>query len=292
MNFKALVIILLSSNILGQVSSKVLPLTEPLSIPISNNLARKNIVQGRNYLVQKDPWSCGIRALFHMLAVEKALKSPDNFEEALKKNLQNKNELKRLYFFWQKNAGYLNSFLKKILIWNRKHPAVNVYDMLNVAELKGLEKKLICLDLANNEINLLGFKIFHHIWRGTKNPAKSEMHRLTHIAKREPKAIYVIANVGEHAVLFAIVNLPNEPATLYVFDSAEQTLKYRLKPENYKKFEHISKLILRNIKKIIKFLTPYVEKLNVSKQKSIATNLPYFRNFLLIPKNSKLQKHD
>jgi hypothetical protein len=198
----------LCSSTFGRINNYVVPSEIPLAMPLAKHLEDQQVTQIRSYLVQHDNWSCGLRTAFHALAIEQALKDPNNFEATLKHNLQNAALLDTLDARYGNNKGLSNNTIEKI------------------AEDFGINHKILCLHAEdNNRIKYLGSisypghaskaevqRIFEH----TKN---QKLQELTDIAKNTPQAVYIVAGSEDHWVLFALVNLPGRPAKLYLIDS-------------------------------------------------------------------------
>ena len=72
-------------------------------IPLESRFQKKNINRLSCRLEQDDNWSCGLRAAFHVIAVEEALKNPENFETNLRNQLSDEKFLFDLEKYAQKN---------------------------------------------------------------------------------------------------------------------------------------------------------------------------------------------
>ena len=239
MNLRLLLLPLLlasGSGALARVANRVLDPREDLFL--SQN---KNVKQVRSYLVQHDNWSCGLRCSFHAIAFERALQSPHNFEAALKQNLQDASLLNRLDSKYGNNHGLSNQ------------------DIMNIAQDFGFAHKITCLGMnKNNQINYLGNVHYNFPWgasQGQLHKIKEEaikqklqgtLKNLTSIAKNAPQAVYFVAGTQGHWILFALVNLPNKPAQLYLIDSCNVGIR----PQR---------------QEYINFFMPYVKEVNNGK---------------------------
>ncbi len=232
-------LLIVIAEIAAKPLSYIISLSKPLVITVTKQFTRHNVIQIRNYLAQADEWSCGLRAVFHALAIEKALKTPRNFKEVLKIGLRNQKALKKLYTQYGKDKG----------LWD--------YHIQRLADKNGIGNKLICLTAKKDEITLLDSK---ETSLDLDDLLHKELNRLMAMVKREPQAIYFVVTVGDHWVLFSLVNLPQRPVTLLVIDSDERSLAH---------FNLYTQEGIANEKKFIRFLRPYLSKLNKDKRSTM-----------------------
>lgn len=186
----------LETGLLGRMCSTRISSQKSLTLPFPPALEKHHVKRLRSFLVQDDDWSCALRSVFHIKAIEDALKDPDHFEEQLKTNLRKKEALHTL----DSSHGIDRGF--------------SPYEIYAVAKKVGLKGKVICLDLEDSSQG-----IYCPLRRKYKKSLKQLLTKLTQCAQKAPCAVYVIAGTDAHAILFAFVNLPHAPARLYMIDS-------------------------------------------------------------------------
>lgn len=196
------------------LNSRVINAQKPLTLPLPSELNKQQIVHIRCFLQQNDPWSCGYRAVFHAIALEKALKSPDKFQEHLKHNLQNTQLLQQVYDSYGYNKGLSNTEMEKIA---RKFSLD--------------DRALMFVTVGQAEITLLGEVTF--TTRGPiteaekkqivrKKQAQKLHESLQHFIDQKnntPRAFHIIAGINDHWILFSIIRSPGKAAQLYIIDS-------------------------------------------------------------------------
>ncbi len=211
-------------GLLGRMCSTKLSSRKSLTLPFPASLEKQHVKRLRSFLVQDDDWSCALRSVFHIQAIEDALKDPKHFEERLKANLQKKKTLHALDTSYGIDQGFLP------------------HEIYAVAKKAGLKGKVICLDLEE-----YSQEIYCPLHCKRKKPLQELLTHLTNCAQKPPCAVYVIAGTDYHAILFAFVNLPQEPARLYMIDS----INTGLTPDR---------------KQYIKLFLPYLKKINKAKK--------------------------
>ncbi len=216
MNLRLLVLPLLlaiGSGTLARVTNRVLDSRESLVLQ-----QHQDVTQLRSYLVQHDNWSCGLRCVFHVMAFEKALQNPNNFEATLKHHLQDAALLNTLDSKYCNNHGLSNRTI------------------MHMAKELGFGNRLLCLAM-NDRNNILYMDTVRIPWGASKadieharnQKLKETLNDFTSRVKRAPQAVYFIAGTEGHWILYALVNLPNKPAQLYLIDSCNVGLRVQRK---------------------------------------------------------------
>lgn len=213
-------LLLIGNPIEAAIRNHVIKPESSIHIPIKQSFENQNVEQLRSFLVQNDNWSCGLRCAFHAIAIENALKNPAHFEATLKQNLQDANLLNALDRRYGNNHGLTNDTIGRI------------------ARDYGFGNELMCLGMDhNNNIKYLGRIKYNFPFGASGQQLKqiqqqawqekfySKVNELVNNAKNNGQASYFVAGTEGHWILFALVNLPNKPAKLYLIDSCNATLR-------------------------------------------------------------------
>lgn len=195
-----------------------------------------NFFQLFSSIEQVDNWSCGYRTLFNALSIEYASCYPESFEQYL--------------YSYLKDESLLNYVFEQ---YNKEEPLSN-FEIYEMAEKLGIADRVMILNYENEEIFLLG-SISIQCDTGLNQEEKDELllqerrRRLleytNNFAERvkQNKPIYIISGSEGHWILFSIVKINDNPAMLYLIDSAN----IGMRPER---------------QKYVNFFMPHVNKIN------------------------------
>jgi hypothetical protein len=190
---------------------------------------KQNVKRIHCALTQNDDWSCGLRAFFHILAFENALKNPKHFEATLAKNLQNARLLHRLYTNLMKARTHhqscpCNTGGSRNLIGQ----GLCDVELCKLAKQHNVLNKLAILDTDKKRTKYWNYHSRNYHLPTPQESPQQRIKRLAQQVKKGARALYSISCLNfskshSHWVLYALVRLPNKPAKLYYVDSVNHT---------------------------------------------------------------------
>lgn len=191
-------------------------------LALPDSLCTKDIKQIKAPLIQDDEYSCGQRALFHALCVERATHKAmqgSSFTSALGLLLRNKKDFKDVM---HKSATYLCETGNSAYLYE----GLNVYDLFGICQkkLNLLSKKIIPLSFTQGNLyswGLLPEKTHGHLtlqeaYEGAFFLLKQGLKRL----KKNYQPLHFICRHEDHWILISALKLPPDKSpTLYLIDS-------------------------------------------------------------------------